>query len=92
MLEKQVQTATTSSMDTCRRQAMLMLGKPTVATVARIYIQNIEARNLPRRNANERARVSLPQLAHASGSRVASLNPRGVVGFLAIPQGKHGSP
>ena len=67
MLKKQVETATASSMDTCRRQAMLMLGKPTLATVARIYIQNIEARNLASRNADQRARVFFPQLAQGVG-------------------------
>jgi hypothetical protein len=60
MLEEQVKTATASSMDTRRWQAMPMLGKPALATVPRIYIQNIEARNLPSRNADQRARVFFP--------------------------------
>ena len=57
MLEKQMKTAAASSMDTGRWQAMFMLGKPTLAAVARIYIQNIEARNLASREADRRARV-----------------------------------
>jgi hypothetical protein len=52
MLKKQVEAATTSPMDTGRGQAFLMLGEPTPTTVARVYIQNIEARNLPSRNAD----------------------------------------
>ena len=60
MLKKQVETATASAMNTCRRQAMLMLCKPTPATMARIYIQNIEARNLASREADRRARVFFP--------------------------------
>ena len=69
MPKQQVQAATASAMDTRRRQAMLMLGKPTVATVARIYIQNIEARNLASRNADKRARMLLPQLRAAHRDR-----------------------
>jgi hypothetical protein len=60
MLEKQVKAATASSMDTCRRQAMFMLGKPALATVAPIYIQNIEARNRASRNADQGTRVFFP--------------------------------
>jgi hypothetical protein len=67
MLKKQVEAATTRPMDTSRWQAMLMLGKPTPATLARIYIQNIQARNLARRNADQRARVFFPQLAQGVG-------------------------
>jgi hypothetical protein len=60
MLKKQVETATAGAMNTCRRHAMLIFGKPTPATVARIYIQNIEARNLASWNADQRARVFFP--------------------------------
>jgi hypothetical protein len=38
MLKKQMQTAATGSMGACWRQAMLVLGKPNVATVAWIYV------------------------------------------------------
>jgi hypothetical protein len=48
----------------------------------------------PERYWRERAvaRVLLPQLTQRCRSRAASLNRRGVVGFFAIPQGKHATP
>ena len=60
MLKEQVKAATASTMDTCRRQAMLMLREPTVATVAPVYVQNIEARNRASRNADQGTGVFFP--------------------------------
>jgi hypothetical protein len=54
--------AAASSMHARCRQAMPMLGKPTVTAMTWVYGENGEPRNLASRDAYERAGITPPQL------------------------------